>query len=329
MNTQKILAGLLAVQVALAAFTWAPRGDAGPVEAVKLVPGGGNTITHLTITAGAEGSKPVELTANQGAWTITSEGDFPAHAEKVAEVVDALGKIELRRPIATQATSYDKLKVADAAFSKKITFTADGKEHTLLVGPAQSKAVYLRVDGGAEVYQVKGFSDFVFKDAARNYWATNYVEFDKAQATSLGVHKGTELSLTFTKQGDAWAVTGGPEGAQGKKDKVEELLTKASALRMQEPAGKDVTPEMGLGDGAIRVEYATTSADGASTATGGFVIGAEKDGKHYVQAQGNPFVVLVPKYVVQPFLDATPDALTESAAPPAAPPTDAPLTPPI
>ena len=86
--------------------------------------------------------------------------------------------------------------------------------------------------------------------------------------------------------------------------------------------GKEDKPEYGLGAEATKIEF--SASEGDQTTTGSFVIGAEKDGKFYAKASGNPFIVTVPKYAVQPFLDATPDILLEAgaAAPTPAPPAD-------
>lgn len=315
----KVLGGLLGVQVALSALMWMPGSDA-PVEAKKLISSGANGITKVSVTRSGADAKPVELVSEGGNWAISSEGGYPADATKVTEMLDALAKIELRTPIASNAESYAKLKVADDDFGKKVVFTADGAEHTLLVGAAASKAVYLRVDGGAEVYKVKGFSEFVFKDAARSFWKTNYVEFNKDDVTSFSISKDGAWSLAFKKEGDAWVVDGQP-GVAAKSDKVTELIGKAAALRLSEPVGKENKAEYGLDAGFVKIDWTAKSGD--QTTSGSFKVGVEKDGKHYAQAQGNPFFVTVPKYTVKEMVEATPETLTETGAASAPAPGDA------
>lgn len=307
-NIQSILGGLLVGQLALAALTWWPAGD-GAVELKKLIPGGANGVTKVSITRSGEGAELVELSSKDGHWFITSKADYPADDAKVAEMVDALAKIELGNPVVTQKESFAKLKVDDKEFGKKVVFTADGAEHTLLIGAAKSKSIYLRLDGSDDVYLVKGPSEFVFKDAAKSLWKTNYVEFDKDGATTFAItNAGTTWS--FKKDGETWKLENAPEGMQAKSSKVAELVGKASALRLGEPAGKDPKPEFGL-EAGIKVDYTATAGEG--TTSGSFVIGAEHDGKRYVFAQGNPFIAQVPSYVVKEIVEATPETLLEPA----------------
>jgi len=319
MNTQNALTGLLAVQVALAALTWWPSSDT-TAEARKLIEGGGNTITHLAITRSGEAAEPVILDAKDGKWAITSAHGYPADADKVAEVVDALAGIQLGEPVATSAASHAQLKVGDADFGKKITFTADGKEHTLHLGAAASKAVYLRVDGGEEVYKVNGFSEFTFKDTSRSYWATNYVQFDKDAVTTFRLIRGDWL-LSFSIIDGEWSLGQAPQNVKVRKDKLEELIAKASALRLSEPVGTEMKPEYDMGPGSTHVEWTVTQDE---TQTNGMItIGKEVDGKHYVQEEGNPFIVFVPSYVVKPLLEATQESLTELVDAPPLPATEA------
>lgn len=314
MSTQQTLIGLLAVQTALAAFTWWPRGEA-TVVSHKLIEGGAASISKLVIQRGADG-EPVELVQENGAWSITSAEGYPADPERLTEVLDALGKIELGAPVATQATSHAQLKVDDADFGRKVVVTAGGTEHTLLLGAATSKAVYLRVDGGADVWQVKGLSEFTFKETARSYWPANYISFDEDKASSFTLSRDG-WTVSFDKAGDAWTLDGGPEGRAASSEAVGKVVAKAAAIRLGDPVGKDVKPEYGFETG-LKVDWAT--ADGDQTVTGSFVVGAEADGKRYVQAQGNPFVVTVPAYALKELLEATPDTLTQvPGAAPAAP----------
>jgi hypothetical protein len=323
-NIHATLGGLLVGQIALAAIMWWPQGDTA-VELKPLVPGGAGAITKLSVTRSGDDAKPVELIEKDEHWYIASEGEYPADDAKVAEMTDALGKIQLGAPIATQKESYAKLKVDEKEFGRKVTFTADGAEHTLLIGAAKSKAIYLRIDGAPEVYLAKGPSEFVFKDAARTVWKTNYVEFDKTKATSFAITKGG-TTWSFKKDADVWKLEGGAEGDVARSSKIEELVGKAAALRLSEPVGKEVKPEYGLETG-VRVDYAVS--DGDQTTSGSFRIGALADAKHYAQATGNSFVVFVPEYTAKDLYAVTAETLLETIGGVATTPTPAPASPPM
>jgi hypothetical protein len=311
MNTQTTLSGLLLVQLGLAAVTWWPESTA-PIETKKLVPEGGNSITQVTIARPGDDTPPVELAATDGKWAITSANGFPADAEKIGEVVDALGGIELGEPITTNATSHGQLKVAADDFGKKVTFTAGGQVQTVFIGAAASKAIYLRVDGSDDVWKVKGPSEFTFKETNRSYWSTNFVQFNKDDATSFRIVRDAE-TWAFGKNEGAWQVNDRPVLGP----KLDELIGKAAAMRLSEPVGVEIKPEYALGAGAVQIEW--TVAEGESTVSGAVTVGAEVDSKYYVQKRGEPFIVQVPAYVLKPILEAKLEDLIDPAAPPPTP----------
>lgn len=310
MNSTKWLGGLLVVQVGLGLFSWWPR-DAQGTPPRALVEGGGNTITRVSIVGSAKDSKPVELESRDGQWTLTSADGFPADAEKIGEVLDALGGIKLADPIASQPSSYDQLKVSDTTFDKRVTFTAGGAEHTLVVGAAASKAVYLRVDGGAEVYQAKGLSAWTFKDNTRGFLPANFIDVDKASLVSLTVTNALG-TVELIRSGDSWSLGGAAPGA-ALEDKVSDLLDKATKVRLAETVSAAARPEHGLDTPTVRVSWIVS--EGETKTTGGYTVGALLDGKFYVQQDGNPFVVASPSYRIDALVQATAAALSSAPAP--------------
>ncbi len=309
MATQKILLGLLGVQAVLAFVT---HRDTSAVisEATPLIEGGGNAITAVEIVAGRDGAEAVSLESVNGSWVISSEENYPADAAKVGEVVDLLGGIKLRTPVASQATSHDKLKVSPDNFGRKVEVSANGKSQTLYIGSAASKAVYLRLDGSDDVYKIKGVSEFGLKDSARSFWSSEYISLPEEAIVSFSI-ANENTSLAFTKQDGAWALVGGPEGSTVNTDKLDELIGKAATVRLSEPVGTTVSPNYGLG--TVRIDYATE--EGGTKLPGSFEIGVESDGKYYVKADGNDFVVLANKYGLDKLVEATAEDLTVSAAP--------------
>lgn len=312
MNTPKLLSGLFVVQVLLAAATWWPRG-AAVATPTPLFEGGGNAITKLSIVGSGADAVPVTLATEGGKWILTSSDGFPADPEKLAEVVDALAAIKLAEPIATQSSSYDQLKVSDTTFDKKVTFTANNTEHTLIVGASASKSIYLRVDGGTDVYQAKGLSAWTFKDSARGFLGSNFIDVDKATLSALTVTNATG-TVELVHTGDVWSL-GGANPGPADQTAVNALLDKATKVRLAEPLGSDDVPSYGLDAPTVRVTY--TVVDGDSSTQGSYSIGSMNDGKYYVRADGSPFVASSPSYRIDDLISATADALAapESTAP--------------
>jgi hypothetical protein len=321
MTTQNILAGALVAQLALAAFTWWPT-ETASVEPRKLFEGGGNAITAFSVVGSGEGAKAVELSNDGNAWTLASEGGYPADAEKVAEVVEVLGDLKLRTPIASKKTSHEQFKVGETGFGKKVSLTANGQTYAFYLGAAQSKSVYLRLDGSDEVYEVTGLSEWAIKDTARSYWPNDVVSFEAAELTELGIGRAGR-TLTFTKAESGWTALDAPEGMVANGTALDDLVGKIATVRLSEPVGKDELPLHGF-DVGTTLTWTTTLA-GAAT-PGGLVIGAEADGKFYAKVNGNPFVVKVPAHKVKDVVALELDALlqpgvpVEGMAPPAEPP---------
>lgn len=312
MNTQNLLIGALAVQVGLAAITWWPRG-AEVVEPTLLVPSG-HTITELTILGKGEGKAPVTLASTEGTWRIRTAHDYPADADKVAEVITALGKVQLRTPIATQASSHEGLGVTNEAFERKVTVEVNGTRRELLVGAAASNAVHVRLDGGDDVWQVKGLSAFALKDEARGYLPANHLDLDKDAVTSLSISNALG-SVALVKGEAGWTVEGA-EGVPANSEAVDGLLEKFNKVRLSEVVGQQVEPSFGLTEGATRLTWAVTQ--GEETSAGGLVIGAEKDGKFYIKTDDSPFVVLSPTYRLKDVVSLDPATLVAAPAGPEA-----------
>jgi hypothetical protein len=308
MSTRKILGATLALQVVLAAATWWPSSTA-PTASSLLVEGGANAITTLAVTPGGDDGETVSMTATDGTWQITSEQGYPADPEKLGEVLDLLGEITLRTPVATQASSHDKLNVSESSFGKKVELTADGETKTLYLGAATSKSVYLRLEGSDDVYKAKGFSEWGIKDTARSYWPNDAVSFDAASVTQLTVTT-PEGALAFTKSDDAWSLKDAPEGVTADTAAVGELVDTVSTVRLAEPIGKVTEAAFGL-DRGIHITW-TTDIEGVVW-NNGITLGAEVDSNFYAQVDDSEFVVKVPGYKVKDLVGMSLEGLTMTA----------------
>lgn len=311
MTPHRILGGALAVQVALAVVTWWPSSGAD-VTPRPLVEGGGNSITELTITPSGDDATDVWLARDGDDWVVKSAHGYPADADKVGEVLDTLGDITLARPIATRAAAHEGLKVSPDAFDKKVVLRTDGgDEITAWIGAAASKAVNVRLDDEDDVYVVKGLSAWSLKDDAKGYLPTNHVEFAKDDVETFEIANAAG-SIGFTKLDGTWTVDGRDDLVPD-TTALDELVDKASRVRLAEVASAEVLPEQGLLDAPVRVSWSV--ADGDQTVPGGFVIGAETDGGRFLKADDSPFVVVAPGYRIDPLIEADPSTLVKPAPP--------------
>ncbi len=288
MSTQNLLLGTLVVQLGLAALTWWPHTPAS-IDAIDLV-ASGNAITAITVLGKGDAKVPVELASVDGVWEVVSASQFPADPDKVAELVSALADLSLRAPVATHASAHEGLGVTDAGFERKITFTADGTTHTLLVGPAAGRAMHVRLAGEDAVYKVKGISAYGLKDEARSYLPSYILDLDAAALTRLEVRNALG-TLTLRRDDAGWQVDG-PNPGPAEAEAVSDLLATFAKVRLSEVVGAEVLPEHGLTDAAVRVTW--TQGIGEAASEGGMVLGAEVDGKAYLRVDDHPQVVRTP-----------------------------------
>ena len=90
---------------------------------------GSNTV-HLLVVDAHRGGHPTPMSSTKATLRLAEATDSSGKitrrgADKLVSTVGEFAKIELRTPIASNAESYAKLKVADDDFGKKVVFTAD------------------------------------------------------------------------------------------------------------------------------------------------------------------------------------------------------------
>jgi len=314
MNPRNALLAALAAQIGLAVLTWWPS-EVDVVEPKPLVESA-NAVTALTVVGKGPEKVPVELVSEEGRWKVASASGYPADPEKVATVLEALAGVQLRAPIATTAASHEALGVTDGGFERKVTLTTAAGATTVLVGPSASQAVHLRLAEGDAVWQVRGLSAWTLKDDAKGYLPTNHVSFEPSQVTSFQIAnaRGT-LSLTRTSEGTegaaaTWQIDGAtptPIDAAA----VTPLLEKAAKVRLGDVVGTVVETGHGLlADAAVPPTRVTwTAVDGEQTLAGGYVIGAELDGKYFVKSDDSPFVIRTPTYRTKDLVDLDPSTV--------------------
>ncbi len=314
-KTNQILAGLVVAQFALIALTWAGAGQSGGDDANALVPAEVDSVTAIEITGkpakAGEASKTVKLSKKGDKWVVSSAADFPAKKDKVEEVVKKLVEAKVRAPVATNKANHAALKVADGTFDKKVTISAGGSEHKLVVGSGKSSSIHARFADKDEVYLARGISAWAISDRIASYVDTQYVKVDDPTEVRVQNPKGT---ISIHKDADKMVVAELPPDANVDDSRVTAFVNSAKSLRMAEPVGREIKPEYGL-DGGTKVVLKGKDVEVKYT------IGAKAgdEDKYYAKAEGNDFVVLVNKWSVDKLNDQTPDKFIKEVAAPAPP----------
>ncbi len=297
----KILFGLLAVQAALMAVTWTTCQTGQPIDgdALHLIGFEAGDIIGFHVAAKpknpGEEAEQVELAKKDDKWVIASADDYPADGEKVSSVIDKLVALKSRAPIATQAANHNALKVGAVEYGKKVMVKTKSESKSLVLGSGKGSSVHVRFDGDDDVYRSSGLSVWSVSSGMRSYVDSKYLEIDKDKinAVTLSNSKGT---LTLTREGELWMLAELRRGQTLDQDKVKKLVEKLAKLTLNEPVGREVKPEYGLGSGA-KVTIVHTKDDAAVTTT--YDIGttvAGGDQYYYAKVADQDYVVTLSKW---------------------------------
>jgi hypothetical protein len=192
-RVHKILIGLLAVQLALAALLLLRDGEPQVVKDTPLLA----TLDAAKVTRvrlyGAGAEQPgVDLVRKGSGWVVASHSDYPADPAKVTGLIEPLAKVAAGEPIATSPTRHKQLRVGDREFERKLVLDVEGAgERTIVIGiPVGGRRTAIRI-GGDEVYAATEVSQFVAEPAG--FVSTRYVDVPKAEVERLAIRRDEKM----------------------------------------------------------------------------------------------------------------------------------------
>lgn len=287
------LGGLLGAQVLLAAITWWPSGD-GEVEARDLVRTAAADLSKIVVhpRPGSADADPLVLQQEDGDWVIASMFDYPASQTQLTTLFETIDKLEVRSPISTHDYNHAEMDVAADTFSRKLELTdGSGDTVTVYVGSAQGRSAHVRVDGDDNVFRVRGISSAIPEQATR-YFERDFQKVDVDSVRSLTINRPDEAPVTFERVDADWTLPGlTPDGKVVDQSKARSFVQSTLNLRMLNPEGTAVRPDMGLETG-VRVTW-TEEQEGGASVTGEYAVGAQagEEASHvYLKSSTSPYV---------------------------------------
>jgi hypothetical protein len=327
----RILAGLLAVQVVIAAVIFVPRllptqSAAAPLLGTLQA----SDITGLAIQDNT--GKRVDLVKQNGTWVLPGSDNFTASTDKITPFIEQLIGLKTDPLVTRTANSHARLQVAPDNYVRKIDLTAaDGGVTSLYLGAASGgNATYVRLDGHDEVYLGRGLSSYQAGTDVASWIDPAYLTVAQDKILSATV-ENSHGKFEFVKDAQGqWALKGltPTPDRPFNPDSVVTLLSRLSSINMVKPLGKTAKPEYGL-DAPTATVTAIVS-DTASTKVITLKVGAkDADGNYPVISSDSTYYVSVAASYVEGFINATQDTFLVQPTPtPAAAPTEAPLAPP-
>lgn len=303
----QILALLLVIQIALVGwFFFRPTGSTA--AAGKLLPDlQAANVNGLTVQ---EKDKSVKLAKSGDNWVLPDNGDFPVEAVKVTDLISKLLTIDTGRLVASNASSYNRLKVADDDYVKRIELTtADGKTQTLLIGTApNARATNVRLGGTEPVYLASQINAFEISTDISGWINTVYVQApqDQMQSVSISNANGT---IAFTKVNTTtWTLADLTGSELFNSNNFSTIQSRLNSMQMVEPLGRESKPEYGL-DKPSAVVTVTLQAPGEELQTLTLQVGAkDADAKnYYAKSSASEYYAKIATFTLDQFVTDTRD----------------------
>ncbi|MBE7551434.1 MAG: DUF4340 domain-containing protein [Anaerolineales bacterium] len=317
----QILAVILVVQIALAAFILWPRAAVSSGGGPLLPDYKAADVTGLTLSD-SEGNK-LALAKSGDNWVLPEADDYPVDGAKVTPLLDKIEKIRTNRLVTQTEGSHSRLKVATDDFTSLVEIQLkDGASHKLYIGSsAGAAATHVRADDRPEVYLAGDINSFEASPQAGSWVDTLYFTVPQTATTSLTLENANG-TFEFTKEGEQWTMPGLAGEETFNENNFTSLFSQASGIRMTRPLGKEEDPAYGLDkpQAVITLKTTSTGSGQAADKTYTLSIGAkdETDNTYVVKSSESPYYVRVSEGLMNTFLEKKRDDFLQ--APPTAEP---------
>jgi hypothetical protein len=313
MNKQnRILAGILILQLLVGAFVLWPRPSASGGEGQSLFPGVEvDRIVGLAITD-ADG-ETIQLAKRPDGWVLPDAGDYPCQEEKVTPLLTKIVGLKADRLVAQTSSSHKRLMVAADGFERQIEFElTDGSQHRLYLGTSPSfGAAHVRADNQDEVYLT---SDLSSQDAGvqATAWVDRiYFSVPQEEVVALTLENANGR-FEFVKDGDSWTMKDLAAGETLNTNIVESLVNRTASVSLLYPLGKEEKDIYGLQEPKAVVSILThNDEDGDRTYT--LRVGAKyaEDKSYVVASSESPYYVRVAEFTAKDWVEKTRDGFLE------------------
>ncbi len=145
---------VLVLQLGLALGLWLKSDNPGAYHGGKLLAVTADQVDGLQIDGGDQGT--IDLHKSGGHWRLPDHFDAVVDDHKVDGLLSTLLAIERSWPVARTEASFQRFKVADAGFDRRLQFKSGDKVlATLLLGSSPGfRKVHARLAGEKQVYDI-------------------------------------------------------------------------------------------------------------------------------------------------------------------------------
>jgi hypothetical protein len=296
---QQILAGLLIIQIVLAAITFWPKSAATSGGKPVFVDLSTDDVVALAITDDLD--TRISLRKVDGEWVLPDAGNYPAQAAKITPVLEKLAKLNTGNLVTRTDTSHKALQVAGDDFVRRIDVEiADGTTATVYLGSApRYTATHFRVYGQVETYLTTDFSTWDLNTSAASWIDTAYVTIDAATLTEI-VLENANGAFTLVKSGEEWLLAELADGDVIAPGKVNDVVSKVTRVTMQRPLGTEEESAYGFSAPAATVTLKTGDGGVYTLRIGGQLAG---ETNYIVKSSESAYYVVVAEFNVKPLVE--------------------------
>ena len=312
-STQRLLAGLLVVQVALiGVIRWASSSGHSAAGEHPLLPALASTTPRkLEID---DGKNSVALERESGSWTLAEPKGYPIAAGRVEKLVQDLGHLSVSRPVVTNRLNHAALKVAANDYERRVRIWEKPQGQPIadvFVGTSPGFGVsHVRLGGKDPVYEGNGLNAYDLATDAGSWVERGMVPIAWEAVGGLSVtnRKG---SFQLEKSGGRWSARSPTTGtADLDPEKVDALGRALCALSLDEPVGPVDEQAQGLNDPEATIVFQPAAGDSAAATQAPVTIkiGALVPGKEdqrYAARSGFAYAVSVSKFSSERALSVT------------------------
>jgi len=321
-RTNVVLIVLLALQGCIVMVQLLAGGPETPVQAGPFLEG--LSVAAVREVALSDGEGTVTLRRTDDGWGVQQASDYPASADKTAELLQDLVTISTREKVSHSSAHHVDLEVADTAFNRRVQVTTTDGTHTFFVGKAgRGGSTYVRRGGEDDVFAVSDFS--AHKLSARpQAWLDRLVfEAERDRIFAIDVRNPSGEFRLQRQTLTGWQLAGAPAGTRLDSKVVDKVLGKAASVRLKEVVGR--ADEVSLGETVAEVTVhvaeealpVAASQEGETPEITGIAhtlhiaLAPDDDKTYRVRVNERPYVVDTTSWSVQPLVETVAQELIE------------------
>ena len=265
-RTNQILAGILILQLALAAFIFWPGSDATATAAPLYA---GTTIDDIQSITVSENEQSIKVVRSGDGWVLPEAEDFPVTAVQASDVISKVLTVDTRRLVASNPTSHSRLEVTADKFVRRVDLeTKTGETLTLYVGSAPSaRSTNVRRGDSDNVYLSNSLSATDLRTDYASWVDTTYLAIPETDVQALTI-ENAQAKLQFTRPTtDTWTLSDLATGEIFNQNNLTSMLSRLSSFTMIRPLGKTEKPDYGMATPSATLTIVSQPAGGEAKST--------------------------------------------------------------